>query len=148
DAHYNLGITYSELARGATANGVITASSPAVDSAAIVKAATDLASGRNGKARAALDLRSQIQGFLTGKRPELESRMTPLQTVIEALGPEFDRTSDPDDASALAAALSMAHKALHSMYKPDETAEGRAQRLAREASPAADMNAQSIVIHP
>ena len=34
------------------------------------------------------------------------------------------------------------------MFKPDETAEGRAVAIARKASPAADQNAQSIVIHP
>jgi hypothetical protein len=34
------------------------------------------------------------------------------------------------------------------MFKPDETAEGRAVGLARKANPAADLNAQSIVIHP
>ncbi len=34
------------------------------------------------------------------------------------------------------------------MFKPDETAEGRAVGIARRTNPAADQNAQSIVIHP
>ncbi len=33
------------------------------------------------------------------------------------------------------------------MLKPDETAEGRAVAIARRNNPAADQNAQSIVIH-
>ena len=44
--------------------------------------------------------------------------------------------------------LAATHKSLHKMFKEDETARGRAQRIAREASPAANLNAQSIVIHP
>ncbi len=56
--------------------------------------------------------------------------------------------ADPKARAALAGALSTTHKALHSMFKPDETAEGRAVGIARKNNPAADMNAQSIVIHP
>ena len=41
----------------------------------------------------------------------------------------------------------MAHRSLHALYKPDETAEGRAVAIARRNDPAADQNAQSIVIH-
>jgi hypothetical protein len=33
------------------------------------------------------------------------------------------------------------------MFKPDENAEGRAIAKARRSNPAADQNAQSIVIH-
>jgi hypothetical protein len=33
------------------------------------------------------------------------------------------------------------------MLKPDETAEGRAVAIARRDNPAADQNAQAIVIH-
>jgi hypothetical protein len=47
----------------------------------------------------------------------------------------------------MARALEVAHKALHAMFKPDETAEGRAVAIARRDNPAADQNAQSIVIH-
>ena len=39
------------------------------------------------------------------------------------------------------------HQALHALFKPDETAEGRAVAIARRDNPAADQNAQSIVIH-
>jgi len=47
----------------------------------------------------------------------------------------------------MARVLEVAHKALHAMFKPDETAEGRAVAVARRDNPAADQNAQSIVIH-
>ena len=41
----------------------------------------------------------------------------------------------------------MTHERLHERLKPDETAEGRVFALARKLSPAANANAQSIVIH-
>ncbi len=41
----------------------------------------------------------------------------------------------------------MTHKRLHERLKPDETAEGQAFAAARNNDPAANQNAQSIVIH-
>ena len=41
----------------------------------------------------------------------------------------------------------MTHQALHERLKPDETAEGQAFAAARRKDPAANQNAQSIVIH-
>ena len=57
------------------------------------------------------------------------------------------RETDPDAGPALAQALEVTHERLHERLKPDETAEGRAFRLARQRDPAANLNAQSIVIH-
>jgi len=148
NAHYNLGIAYSELAKDAPAPAKRSAD-PAT-SADVGKAldSTVRASTPQARAEASAVLRDVIERFLRGPRPKLEARMTPLLAVVEGLGPIFEKATDPAEASALAATLATTHKSLHSMYKPDETAEGRAQKLAREANPAADMNAQSIVIHP
>jgi hypothetical protein len=41
----------------------------------------------------------------------------------------------------------MTHSTLHKLYRPDETAEGIAQRVARQSNPAANLNANSVVIH-
>ena len=41
----------------------------------------------------------------------------------------------------------MTHRRLHERLKPDETAEGQAFAAARRKDPAANQNAQSIVIH-
>ena len=49
--------------------------------------------------------------------------------------------------AAIGRTLEVTHKALHERLKPDETAEGRAFAIARKNDPAANMNAQSIVIH-
>ncbi len=51
-------------------------------------------------------------------------------------------------ARALAYALEVTHRRLHERLKPDETAEGHAFAAARQKDPAANLNAQSIVIHP
>ena len=48
---------------------------------------------------------------------------------------------------ALTRALEVTHERLHERLKPDETAEGRVFAKARKLSPAANANAQSIVIH-
>ena len=47
----------------------------------------------------------------------------------------------------MAQTLGVTHKHLYRLLKADETAEGRAISVARRENPAADQNAQSIVIH-
>ena len=60
---------------------------------------------------------------------------------------DVDR-SDPAARAAYARALATVHRSLHAMFRPDETAEGRAVAIARRENPAADLNAASVVIHP
>ena len=85
---------------------------------------------------------------MEGPRPEYGSRLEPLHEVVERLGPVWNSEPDPGAQAALARALEVTHKTLHRLLKPDETAEGRAVANARRNDPAADQNAQSIVIHP
>ena len=148
NAHYNLGIAYGEMAGDSTprteGDGRVTTE----DLEKILNRAALSEAEPSTRTAAARELATAIDRFLTGPRPEFESRMTPLLAVLDGLGPVFEKSADIAERKALAAVLSKTHKALHSMYKVDESAEGRAQKLAREASPAADMNAQSIVIHP
>ena len=83
-----------------------------------------------------------------GPRPQYQSRLEPLYEIVEILGPAWDTETDPRmTRSALARALEVTHRRLHERLKPDETAEGQAFAVARKIDPAANQNAQSIVIH-
>jgi hypothetical protein len=81
------------------------------------------------------------------ERPRDGSKLEPLYDAVEALGRAWDAEADSHLKYAEAKALAGAHKSLHKLLKPDETAEGRAVANARKNDPAADRNAQSIVIH-
>ena len=87
-------------------------------------------------------------GSWKARAPSTARRLEPLHEVVERLGPAWASEPDPEAQAALARALEVTHKNLHRLLKPDETAEGRAVANARRKDPAADENAQSIVIHP
>ena len=76
------------------------------------------------------------------------SRLETLHAVVERLGPAWDRETDPVARAVLARVLSLVHKELRRRLKPDETAQGQALAIARRNDPAANQNAQSIVVHP
>ncbi len=83
---------------------------------------------------------------MDGPRPRFQSRLEPLHDIVEILGPAWDAETDSRARAALARALEVTHRRLHKELKPDETAEGHAFAAARK-NPAANQNAQSIVIH-
>ncbi|MFM7316503.1 MAG: multiheme c-type cytochrome [bacterium] len=147
-AHYGLGLSYGELSRGREVKSE--APAEAVTAEKILELAGELAQAKEGSATAlrADTLNKAIEAFLAGPRPEFGSRLEPMHTVIEKATPLWRQSADPDNRQALAALLARTHKALHEMYKPDETAEGIAIATARKENPAADLNSQSIVIHP
>jgi tetratricopeptide (TPR) repeat protein len=150
-AHHGLGLAYAELASGPSESLTPPNTFPEVDGQMIrslIRQTTDLRASTLKRANAARTLGQAVNAFVAGPRKEFASRLNPLQEVVEVLGPVFDRISDPELRVALARTLSATHKNLQSMYKPDETAEGRAVGIARKNNPAADQNAQSIVIHP
>ena len=99
------------------------------------------------RAARALGLAEAISRLVERPRPEFGSRLDPLHEVIQQLGPVWENETDPTARFALSRALRGAHKTLHQLFKPDETAEGQAVAIARRNDPAADQNAQSIVIH-
>jgi hypothetical protein len=150
EAHFGLGLAYAELARGdepGSLDGSVP--SPTAESIrALTAQAVDPKASSLDRAIAARRLGRAVGAFVSGPRQEFRSRLNPLHEVVEALGPAFSGENEPKTRVALAGALATTHKALHSMFKPDETAEGRAVGIARKANPAADLNAQSIVIHP
>jgi hypothetical protein len=84
---------------------------------------------------------------MEGPRPGYQSRLEPLHDLAEVLGPAWDSETDPEARGALAGVLEFVHRSLQEHLRPDETAEGRAFAAARGRDPAANHNAQSIVIH-
>ena len=159
-AHYNLGVAYTDLGRLST-DGVnlvpdpstagqtaSTGSSPEASLTATIALAADPKAPEGDRLLACSQVASAVNRIMNSPRPEFGSRLNAIQDATAKLTLARDQTSQPGLRAALARALASSHQALHGMYKPDETATGRAQIIARKASPAADMNAQSIVIHP
>ena len=95
----------------------------------------------------ALELARLVVRFMKGPRPRFQSRLEPLHDLSAMLGPIWEQEADGDVQGAIGRALETTHKALHERLKQDETAEGRVFAIARKNDPAANMNAQSIVIH-
>ena len=121
-----------------------------VDPEALVKLArsvVDPKADAPARRERASRLARDIAGFMDGPRPLYQSRLEPLHEVVEVLGPAWDGADDIETRAALAPALEVAHRRLHERLKPDETAEGQAFAEARRKDPAANHNAQSIVIH-
>jgi tetratricopeptide (TPR) repeat protein len=153
-AHFGLGLAYAELSRKADLGTVPPPRHDrqpggALDRAIIAQteATTDAKVEPKLRGARAVDLAATIRRFLDRPPPEFGSRTEPLHEAVERLGAAFAAESDSTARAGMARALEVAHKALHMMLKPDETAEGRAVAIARRDNPAADQNAQSIVIH-
>jgi tetratricopeptide (TPR) repeat protein len=155
-AHYGLGLAYADPTWNTGASGVPGRSiAPARPEGGIeeelrakAEETAEPAIPSALRAARALGLVETIDRFLEGGRPRSGSRLEPLLAVVERLGPTWESESDPAARLALGRALALAHKSLHMMFKPDETAAGRAVSIARRNDPAADQNAQSVVIHP
>ena len=154
-AHYGLGLAFAELARAskgpepqpAAAARPVDPEKAAEALIELAGAAADPAIAGRSRAEAARRLGSELAAFLDGPRPEFGSKLGPLHEVVAKLDDAWGRESDPAARAELARTLALAHKALHRMFKPDESAEGRVMAIARRNNLAADLNAQSIVIH-
>ncbi len=148
-AHYGLGLIYGELARGAKppnpadAPMEIHVNNYSHDLSFVASPRT---SGKDQLYFVEHMLPEELQVIMT--HPEDYSRLDSLYETIEKLDPLYASAPDPQFRAALARLLETVHKGLHKLLKPDELAEGRAVANARKDNPAADMNAQSIVIHP
>ncbi len=151
DAHYGLGQAYAELARQATDVAVSSADpndKPTPQSLlGLAGEASDSKRPSKDRSQSAALLAREVERFLDVPRPEFGSRTQTLLDVIDLVQPAWERDRDPSVRASLARALSTTHKALHLLYKPDETATGIAQKLARQRDPAANLNANAIVIH-
>ncbi|GAC1472883.1 MAG: multiheme c-type cytochrome [Isosphaeraceae bacterium] len=151
-AHYGLGLVYHELARGGPAEPSLDVGEriPADQWSRFIEQILDRKAAPKDRIQAASRLlRSGIIPIVKGPRLDRGSRLERFPEVVEKLGPlmESPSTVDPALRIALARMLETTHKSLHSMLKPDETAEVRAMSVARRNNPAADQNAQSIVVH-
>jgi tetratricopeptide (TPR) repeat protein len=150
-AHYGLGLAYHEFTRTDAAKPSRVLERPRAVSVErlleLNKAATDHKAGEETRRSAALELSQAIEVFDDGPRPTAGSRLEPLHEIVERLGSNWDGENFPASRVAQAIALKTAHQILHALLKPDESAEDRAVRIARENDPAADQNAQNVVIH-
>jgi tetratricopeptide (TPR) repeat protein len=156
DAHYNLGRAYAELARAADVSKLPPPRydrRPAGGTPELIiaqaEAASDPKADPKQRGARALDLVKSIAKLMEKEapHPEFGSRLEPLHEAVARLGPAWEREGDEEARAALAGALASAHQALHAMFKPDDVAEGQVVTIARRDDPAADKNAQSIVIH-
>jgi hypothetical protein len=151
DAQYGLGLAYTELARAENepeTNGSEPRNGPTAEALAALSAkAIDPKRSAAVRVTSARQLTRSVERFVSGPRPEYGSLLEPLHELVEALGPVWESAPDPTLKLALAKTLEVTHKHLYRLLKPDETAEGRAISVARKIDPAANQNAQSIVIH-
>jgi len=148
-AHYGMGLSYGEISRAYEPKPQDIGESVSADDVIAMAAALSGSKTHLTQIAAHADTLSlAIDRLLAGPRPEFGSRLEPLLDVVSKASPLWKATPDGPDRDALAALLAKAHKSLHAMYKPDETAEGTAIAIARRDNPDADRNSQSIVIHP
>ncbi len=148
EAHYGLAQAYHDPTwKTATTTGPAERMSPED----LVSLANSLAGLDPGNlAQRVGDLRrlaSGVIGYMEGSRPTDQSRLEPLHEMAARLGPVWNRELDEPTRAELAHVLEVTHRRLHERLKPDETAEGQAFASARKRDPAANQNAQSIVIH-
>ncbi|MEW4570373.1 tetratricopeptide repeat protein [Tautonia sp. JC769] len=156
-AHFGIGQAYAEFAHNSSTlepwEGEPPSPASLVEQAEAIAADLDQGDGRSvlaeGEARSdrSRELTRSIKAFVEGQRPPYATRVGILIEVTEHLGSAWQNETDPSARSELSRALETAHKALHNFVRPDELAVGRAIRIARERDPAADMNAQPIVIY-
>ena len=153
-AHYGLGLAFGDPAWGdRTRDNSEAPAAPAaagVDPDELIKLAAFVADRKTEptlRRDRALDLARLVTRFMKGPRPRFQSRLEPLHDLTATLGPVWEQEGDGDVQGAIGRALEVTHKALHERLKQDETAEGRVFAIARKNDPAANMNAQSIVIH-
>jgi tetratricopeptide (TPR) repeat protein len=148
-AHYGLGLAYHELAQvnHAWEHWARTGEdcpATAEELAGFVKAATQPSEHQY---RTAAVLSRLVERFVEAPRPEFGSRLESLFEVVDKVSPAWETAKNALNEAPLARTLEVTHKSLHKLLKPDETAEGRAVATARKNNPAADQNAQSVVIH-
>lgn len=156
-AHFGLGLVFSDpawlvLQEEALDPGLVTPDTSKIP--ATGDSLVDLATRTHDEKRtyadrlgAAMRYEGVIVRYLEGQRPGYESRLNPLHDAAKRFGEAWAATTVPTFRAGLVRPLELTHKALHRLLKPDETAEARAIALARKRDPAANSNAQSIVIH-
>ena len=153
-AHYGLGLAFGDPAWGdrtlENSESPAAGAAAVVDSDELIRLAAVVADRKTEPAQRkdrALELARLVVSYMKGPRPRFQSRLEPLHDLSTTLGPIWEQETAGDLQAAIGRALEVTHKALHERLKPDETAEGRVFAIARKNDPAANMNAQSIVIH-
>ena len=157
-AHHALGLAYGAAPwgenRAASANdeeaGDVAKQPEPGDADSLVKLAASVvdvesASGRSFERRpAACPARSRDSS--TAHARSISRGWPRSLSWSTILSPAWDKEADSEIFRARPRALEVTHERLHERLKPDETAEGQVFAIARK-NPAANANAQSIVIH-
>ena len=153
-AHYGLGLAFGDPAWGdrtlENSESPGAGAAAVVDSDELIRLAAVVADRKTEPAQRkdrALELARLVVSYMKGSRPRFQSRLEPLHDLSTTLGAIWEQETAGDLQAAIGRALEVTHKTLHERLKPDETAEGRVFAIARKNDPAANMNAQSIVIH-
>src|SRR5262249_15355266 len=82
-------------------------------------------------------------GYLQGRLPP--PRHFTLGRPRQQIRPLFD--GDEERRAAAAMVLARLHLVMHGIYKPDENAQGEAQRIYRQRHPLADRASHAIIIY-
>ncbi len=147
DAHFGLSQCFARL-RDPTGVG-----NPAVTSKpelGLVKSARVL----NDRNTPVADRLTAAAGIVSGVRELIAKPLDPthprLPVLKELLGGIDTIPEDPDPVvrSAGCEALSVIHRAIHTLLRPDENARSRAVTTYRKSHPAANLAAESVVIYP
>ena len=155
-AHYGLGLAYAELARRPTMSSPPPGptgghrSTAEIDPSVLTGAATDpKADAELRAAAAARHAGESVAAFLAGPRPEFGSRLEPLHEVVEPLGPaSASRDRPAASGPRWPGALRRPTRRCTRCSSPTRPPRAAPSAIARRDNPAADQNAQSIVIHP
>ncbi len=84
-----------------------------------------------------------VGGYLQGPLPP--PRLLHLGRLRQQVRPLFDGDGDLREAAAMV--LARIHLVMHAIYKPDENAQGEAQRIYRQRHPLADRASHNIIIY-
>jgi len=140
EAHDLLKQCYSEIAVGLAKNdSAQPLSADGVTSQLSI--ATDAKQSAGAKVQACMTLANGLAGMPA-------PRLAPMREVVTQLRPAFLAETDANVRSAIAAALAVAHRESHAMFKPDEIAQANATRIYRDTHPEANYAARERVIYP
>ena len=124
--------------------------SPAADKESLLalgKRFGDERADKDERLRTASALARALKTF--GDKPSLPNapKIPVLEALIKQCRPVYE-SENPDVRAAAAMLLGRLHLQAHAVFKPDETAQGRAVQIYRDAHPAANNAAEAIVIYP
>jgi tetratricopeptide (TPR) repeat protein len=150
DAHYGLAQCYTLLGKAMPAVAPAALANPA-DREVLFGLGDALANDRqprDTRFQAAAQLGRALVEY--GRQPTAPNapKLPVLQGLMGKCRPLYQQDAVPELRAAAAQVLGQLHRQAHAIFRPDETAQGRAVHLYREKHPAANHAAEAIVIYP